>query len=97
MEENGFADTIIAKDPARSLENDKLDEGVRVVFEHHGGPGDRCGHGGGIDLCASRVLWDAQEHGAAAEFEIACAFIETENRVRAEPSESSVGKCELGT
>jgi len=95
--EDGFADTIIAKDPARSLEDDELDVGVRVVFEHHSGPGDRSGHRCSIDLCASHVLRNAQEHGAAAKLEIARAFIKTENRVRAESSESLVGKGELGT
>ena len=65
--------------------------------KHHGGAGDRCGDGRGIDLRASGVLRDAQEHGAAAELEIACAFIKTENRVRAKAGESLVGKGELGT
>ena len=96
VQEDGFADTVIAKNPAGSLENDKLDEGVRVVLEHDGGAGNRGGDGGGIDLRTAGILRNAQEHGAAAEIEIARAFVETENRVRAESGEGLVGKGELG-
>ena len=91
-----FESTVIAEDPASAFKDDELDEGVRVVFEHHGGPGDRCGHGRGVDLRSTGVLWHAQKHGAAAELEIARALIERKNGVRAEAGESLVGKGELG-
>ena len=96
VHEDRFADAIIAKNPASSLKNDKLDEGVGVILQHHRGAGDRRGDCRGIDLRSTRILGHAQEHGAAAELEIAGAFVETENRVGAEAGESLVGKGELG-
>ena len=97
VKENRFADVIIAKNPPRSLQDDKLDESIRVVLEHHSGASDRGRDGRGIDLRAARIFRHSQKHDAAAELQIAGAFVETENRIRAEPGESLVGKGKFGT
>ncbi len=95
MHEDGFADPVIAKDPPGAFEDDELDVSVRMKLEHDGRARDRRGDRGGIDLRATRVLRDAQEHGAAAELQVAGAFVETEDRVGAEAGQRLVGEGEF--
>jgi len=87
---------IFAEDSAGPFQDDKLDEGIGVILQHHGGAGNRGGDGRGVDLGATGILRHAQEHGAAAEFEVAGALAKTEDRVGAKAGEGLIGKGELG-
>ena len=51
----------------------------------------------GMDLGAAGILRNAQEHHAAAEFEIARPLSKAEDRVRAEAGERLIGKGQFGT
>ena len=66
-----------------------------MILEHDGGPGDRRGHGRGVNLGAAGIFRDAQEHGTAAELEVSGSFVEAEDRVRAEARERVVGEREF--
>jgi hypothetical protein len=96
VNENGFAEAVVAKNPAGAFEDDELGVGIGVILKHHGGAGDRRSDGGRFDLRAAVVFRHPQEHDAAAELKVTRAFVETENGVRAKASNSSIGKSQLG-
>ena len=97
MNENRFAGVIFAEHPASAFEDDELDVSVGVILKHHGRAGDGGRDSRGIDLGATCIFRDAQEHRAAAELEIACSFSKTENGVRAKARHRLVGKGQFGT
>src|SRR5882672_5896603 len=96
MHENRFAHATFEKHPAGAFENHELDVSIGVILEDDRRTGNRGRDRSGGDLGAARILRDLEEHGAAAEFEIARAFSKTEDRVRAEARERLIGKGEFG-
>jgi hypothetical protein len=92
MDQNRFAEMTFPKNPPGPFQNDELAIGIGMLLEQDGRPSDGRGDGGGIDLGAASILRHTQEHGAAAQVQIAGPFVETEDGVGPEAGEGSVGK-----
>jgi len=95
MNENRFPDTVFAKHSSNAFEDDKLNEGIRMILEQHSCARDGGGHRRGVDFGAAGIFRNTQEHRAAAEIEISRSLGETKNGVCAQARESLVRKSEF--
>jgi len=97
MNQDRFAEAVAQIKPGHTFETDKFDVSVAVVFEQNGGAANRGRHRCSGNLRATGAFRHVKEHRAAAEIHVARAFIETENRIGAEPCNRLIGKRELAT
>ena len=83
-------------DFAVAVENDELAPAFRVIFEHCGEASHGCRHGGCLDSYLSSPLWCGHQNRAVVQIVRPSLLSKAEKRIRAEPSESLIGKRELG-
>jgi hypothetical protein len=96
VEQDRLAEVRVEKNPAGAFEHDELDESVRVKLEHDRRAGDGRGHSRSVDPGPASIFRHLQEHGPAAQLQVARPFVERENGIGSQSGEGLIAKDELG-
>jgi hypothetical protein len=87
---------FVKPEPRTSFENNQFAVAQARRFENDGCAGDTHGHGACFEFRAPGILWHAQKNCAAFKLSAASGFVESENRICAQPCDRQIIESKFG-